>query len=126
MSLNDQDDKDDLDPRNPDWDPAWEGDVNEPPAARPEEMTHPQFRSAGGEQRCRKCGCTRAVPCPGGCFWIEPNLCTNCADPEYLAYLNAPNPKRKSSPIPVQVDTRPRITQADIDLLLKHKGRFIQ
>lgn len=125
MSAND---REELDPLNPDWDPAWEDDVNEPAAASLEDMgqTQPEYRSADGNQRCRKCGCTRANPCTGGCFWIEPNLCTNCADPEYLAYLNDPNPKRKSSPIPVHVDTRPRITQTDIELLLKHRGRFIQ
>lgn len=28
---------------------------------------------------CRECGCTDANGCPGGCSWIEPNLCSECA-----------------------------------------------
>lgn len=33
---------------------------------------------AGGP-RCRVCGCTEDRACPGGCFWIEPDLCSRCA-----------------------------------------------
>lgn len=28
---------------------------------------------------CRECGCTNERPCPGGCSWIEPDLCSACA-----------------------------------------------
>jgi hypothetical protein len=28
---------------------------------------------------CRACGCTDARACPGGCSWVEPDLCSNCA-----------------------------------------------
>jgi hypothetical protein len=28
---------------------------------------------------CRVCGCTDKKACPGGCFWIEPDLCSACA-----------------------------------------------
>lgn len=28
---------------------------------------------------CRGCGCTDELACPGGCFWIEPGLCSACA-----------------------------------------------
>lgn len=31
------------------------------------------------EQRCRVCGCTDERACPGGCWWIENDLCSNCA-----------------------------------------------
>lgn len=28
---------------------------------------------------CRGCGCTDEVACPGGCIWVEPDLCSRCA-----------------------------------------------
>ena len=28
---------------------------------------------------CRVCGCTDERPCPGGCSWVEPDLCSRCA-----------------------------------------------
>lgn len=30
------------------------------------------------ERSCRKCGCTEARACPGGCSWQEPDLCSAC------------------------------------------------
>lgn len=27
---------------------------------------------------CRKCGCTDDKACPGGCSWVEPDLCSAC------------------------------------------------
>jgi hypothetical protein len=27
---------------------------------------------------CRVCGCTDDHACPGGCFWVEPDLCSRC------------------------------------------------
>jgi hypothetical protein len=30
-------------------------------------------------RRCRNCGCTLTHACPGGCYWLEPNLCSACA-----------------------------------------------
>lgn len=27
---------------------------------------------------CRACGCTDARACPGGCHWVEPDLCSAC------------------------------------------------
>ncbi len=30
-------------------------------------------------RRCRVCGCTDDYACPGGCYWIEENLCSACA-----------------------------------------------
>ena len=29
--------------------------------------------------KCRICGCTAITPCPGGCSWVEPDLCSRCA-----------------------------------------------
>lgn len=28
--------------------------------------------------QCRGCGCTDDRACPGGCYWVEPNLCSSC------------------------------------------------
>jgi hypothetical protein len=28
---------------------------------------------------CRGCGCTEHEPCPEGCSWVDPDLCTCCA-----------------------------------------------
>ena len=27
---------------------------------------------------CRVCGCTDEKACPGGCHWVEPDLCSKC------------------------------------------------
>lgn len=27
---------------------------------------------------CRICGCTETNACPGGCWWVEPDLCSAC------------------------------------------------
>ena len=34
--------------------------------------------------KCRVCRCTDDMACPGGCFWIEPDLCSACATPEQI------------------------------------------
>jgi hypothetical protein len=34
------------------------------------------------EQVCRICGCTQDNACPGGCFWVEDDLCSECAGVE--------------------------------------------
>lgn len=31
-------------------------------------------------QKCRVCGCTDFNACPGGCWWVEADLCSACAD----------------------------------------------
>ena len=28
---------------------------------------------------CRECGCTELNACEGGCWWVEPGLCSACA-----------------------------------------------
>lgn len=30
--------------------------------------------------RCRECGCTGMDACPGGCSWVEPDLCSACVE----------------------------------------------
>lgn len=32
------------------------------------------------EQKCRVCGCTDDNACPGGCYWVEEDLCSQCAE----------------------------------------------
>lgn len=29
-------------------------------------------------QKCRVCGCTQERACPGGCYWVESDLCSSC------------------------------------------------
>lgn len=31
-----------------------------------------------GDGVCRVCGCTDGRACPGGCYWVEPDLCSAC------------------------------------------------
>ena len=31
------------------------------------------------QRTCRVCGCTQGHACPGGCFWVEEDLCSQCA-----------------------------------------------
>lgn len=32
-----------------------------------------------GERSCRECGCTDERGCPGGCWWVLPDVCRSCA-----------------------------------------------
>lgn len=36
------------------------------------------------EVACRVCGCTDSHACDGGCYWVEDDLCSACADPEEI------------------------------------------
>jgi hypothetical protein len=29
---------------------------------------------------CRKCGCSKMAACPGGCSWVEEDLCSQCVE----------------------------------------------
>ena len=43
------------------------------------------------EQKCRVCGCTWNSPCEGGCYWVEEDLCSKCAEQLYekaLEYMH--------------------------------------
>lgn len=33
-----------------------------------------------GPPTCRVCGCTDDHACEGGCWWVEPDLCSACAE----------------------------------------------
>lgn len=64
-------------------------------AATPPADEAPPVDDFGNEEHpldvCRGCGCTELDPCPGGCAWAEPGLCTNCVGP-------APKGRKKASP----------------------------
>lgn len=32
------------------------------------------------EKKCRVCGCTDIEACPGGCYWVEDDLCSECVE----------------------------------------------
>ena len=32
------------------------------------------------ERTCRGCGCTDSAACKGGCWWVEADLCSSCAE----------------------------------------------
>lgn len=46
----------------------------------------PRFQADRGEplmgRVCRVCGCTDDHACPGGCYWVEEDLCSACAAKE--------------------------------------------
>jgi len=61
------------------------------PASRPAPKSRPV---ALPEPTCRKCGCTETRACPGGCWWVEPDLCSACAPT-----AKAPRAKRQAKPV---------------------------
>ncbi len=38
------------------------------------------FDRALGGTVCRECGCTDHAACPGGCIWVQPDLCSTCGE----------------------------------------------
>jgi myosin heavy subunit len=57
------------------------------PETAPPADKHPQEENEEAGQKvrtCRVCGCTDDNACPGGCSWVEDDLCSACADPEAL------------------------------------------
>ena len=39
--------------------------------------------------QCRECCCTDECACPGGCYWVEPGLCSTCADHQVARTVTA-------------------------------------
>lgn len=54
------------------------------------------------ERRCAVCGCTEEHACPGGCYWVLPNLCSQCAAKAALALFatGGPAPAAEGVPCP--------------------------
>lgn len=42
-----------------------------------------ELETSDGEQRCRVCRCTDWEACPGGCVWVEDDLCSRCEEQAY-------------------------------------------
>lgn len=49
--------------------------------------------------KCRFCGCTDGHGCPGGCYWVGPNICSFCVmgipgiEKELKVYMDDPDVK---------------------------------
>jgi hypothetical protein len=43
------------------------------------EFTEASKPTTPGVRKCRGCGCTDDLACPGGCYWVEEDLCSACA-----------------------------------------------
>lgn len=41
-------------------------------------FTAESIRRGGEGPECRVCGCTELNACPGGCSWVEEDLCSRC------------------------------------------------
>lgn len=41
-----------------------------------------EFEEMNEDRKCRICGCTWFHACPGGCYWVEEDLCSACVDKE--------------------------------------------
>lgn len=54
---------------------------SERPEEKPQEVSS-LFEEGGAMSKpvCRICGCTDERPCPDGCWWVEPDLCSTCAE----------------------------------------------
>jgi len=42
-------------------------------------MSKKSGKKEGRNGVCRVCGCTQDAACLGGCYWMEPDLCSQCA-----------------------------------------------
>jgi hypothetical protein len=43
-----------------------------------QEEARQQRIACGEETACRECGCSVTKACAGGCYWVEPDLCSVC------------------------------------------------
>lgn len=43
-----------------------------------EELAYVDGMDGLPERKCRVCGCTDIAACPGGCYWVEEDLCSAC------------------------------------------------
>ena len=55
-------------------------------------------RERRGYPPCRGCGCTDERACPEGCSWVEPDLCSECAElePDVPTNLQGPPYRQKA------------------------------
>lgn len=45
-----------------------------------EDAARREYARLSGVQACRACGCSDNWACDGGCEWVEPDLCSSCAE----------------------------------------------
>ncbi len=45
--------------------------------------THPKKK-----RTCKRCGCTDARACRGGCYWVARDLCSRCEEPKVTLLKN--------------------------------------
>lgn len=50
--------------------------------ASPKEARALMVRNLGTMRKCRVCGCDDFHACPGGCSWVEDDVCSACAGAE--------------------------------------------
>lgn len=50
------------------------------PARGPEQVALAEDHGASEKRTCRVCGCTDMRACPGGCSWVEVDLCSACQE----------------------------------------------
>lgn len=66
--------------------PDWARDVRDQCAAAGVPFLFKQWGEhivrETAEEACRVCGCTWNNACRGGCYWVEPGLCSACVDCE--------------------------------------------
>lgn len=41
------------------------------------------YTAVTGETVCRVCGCTDTYGCDEGCYWVEEDLCSSCAENDH-------------------------------------------
>jgi hypothetical protein len=44
------------------------------------EEAEASLKKAEHNRKCRVCGCTWSHGCAGGCYWVEWDLCSRCAE----------------------------------------------
>lgn len=44
-----------------------------------EEAARKRYKQLSGARSCSRCHCTDDWACEGGCWWVAPDLCSNCA-----------------------------------------------
>ncbi len=69
----------DFDPNtSPDWCPLEKSALTNQPEVKDDQYEGNDELFV--EQKCRICGCTDNNACDGGCYWVEPDLCSRCAE----------------------------------------------
>lgn len=60
------------------WGTGYRGDLLITTSLTPDN-SYRVFDNFTEPPRCRYCGCMNQMACPGGCYWVEEDLCSTCA-----------------------------------------------